>query len=73
MFFNSIKEINRLRKEINRLINTGMSNIYLNTQNFKLFFPQHMLSVLRLFSKILTTIKVTSFTMLLATLTYKNH
>ena len=37
MFFNSIKEINRLRKEINRLIDTGMSNVYLNTQNFKFF------------------------------------
>ena len=29
MFFNSIKEINRLRKEINRLLSKGMSNIYL--------------------------------------------
>ena len=29
MFFNSIKEINRLRKEINRLLIKGMSNIYL--------------------------------------------
>ena len=29
MFFNFIKEINRLRKEINRLLSTGMSNIYL--------------------------------------------
>ena len=27
--FNSIKEINRLRKEINRLLSKGMSNIYL--------------------------------------------
>ena len=27
--FNSIKEINRLRKEINRLLGKGMSNIYL--------------------------------------------
>ena len=29
MFFNSVKEINRLRKERNRLISKGMSNIYL--------------------------------------------
>ena len=29
MFFNSIKEINRLRKEINRLLSKRMSNIYL--------------------------------------------
>ena len=29
MSFNSIKEINRLRKDINRLLSKGMSNIYL--------------------------------------------
>ena len=29
MLFNSIKEINRLSKEINRLLSKGMSNIYL--------------------------------------------
>ena len=29
MFFNSIKEVNRLRKEISRISNKGMSNIYL--------------------------------------------
>ena len=29
MLFNSVKEINRLRKEINRLLSKGMSNIYL--------------------------------------------
>ena len=29
MFFNSIKEINRLRKERNRLLSKVMSNIYL--------------------------------------------
>ena len=29
MFFNSIKEINRLRREINRLSNKEMSNSYL--------------------------------------------
>ena len=28
MFFNSIKEINRLRKEINRLLSKGLSSIY---------------------------------------------
>ena len=27
--FNSVKEINRLRKKINRLLSKGMSNIYL--------------------------------------------
>ena len=30
IFFNRIKEINGLRKEINRLLSKGMSNIYLN-------------------------------------------
>ena len=30
MFFNSIKEIKRLRKEINRLLRKGMPNVYLN-------------------------------------------
>ena len=29
MFFHLIKEINMLRKEINRLLSKGMSNIYL--------------------------------------------
>ena len=29
MVFNPVKEINRLRKEINRLLIQGMSNIYL--------------------------------------------
>ena len=29
MLFNSFKEINRLRKEINRLLSKEMSNIYL--------------------------------------------
>ena len=29
MFFNSIKEINRLRKNVNRLLTKGISNIYL--------------------------------------------
>ena len=27
-YLNSIKEMNRLRKEINRLLSKGMSNIY---------------------------------------------
>ena len=31
MFFSSIKEINRLRKQINRLLSKGMSNIYLKS------------------------------------------
>ena len=29
MSFDSIKEINRLRKEINKLLSKGMSNMYL--------------------------------------------
>ena len=29
MFFNSVKEINRLKKEINRLLSKGISNVYL--------------------------------------------
>ena len=29
MFFTSVKEINRLRKEIYKLLSKGMSNIYL--------------------------------------------
>ena len=29
MFFNSVKEINRLRSEIKRLLSKGMSNIFL--------------------------------------------
>ena len=33
MFFNSIKETNRLRKEINRLLSKGVSNIT-RSQNF---------------------------------------
>ena len=35
LFFNSIKEINRLRKEANRLLNKGMSNIYLKVTTEK--------------------------------------
>ena len=29
MYFNSAKELNRLEKEINKLLSSGMSNIYL--------------------------------------------
>ena len=29
MFFSSVKEINRLLKQINRLLSKGISNIYL--------------------------------------------
>ena len=29
MFLNSVKEINSLRKQINKLLSKGMSNIYL--------------------------------------------
>ena len=35
MFFNLIKEINRLRKEVSRLLGKGMSSIYLKTNNEK--------------------------------------
>ena len=38
MIFNSIKEINRLRKETNRLLSKGMSKIYLKVtieKNFR--------------------------------------
>ena len=35
MFFNSFKEINSLRKEINRLLSKGISNIYLNVTTEK--------------------------------------
>ena len=35
MFFNSIKEINRLRKEINMLLSKGMSKIYLKVTTAK--------------------------------------
>ena len=36
MFLNSVKGINRLRKEMNRLLNKGMSNIYLKV-GFEVF------------------------------------
>ena len=35
MFFNSIKEINRSRKEINRLLSKGMSIIYLKVTKLR--------------------------------------
>ena len=37
MFFNLIKEIDKLRKEINRLLIKGMSNIYLKVTTEKKF------------------------------------
>ena len=48
MFFNLIKEVNNLRKEINRLLSKAMLNIYLKTtveekwrtQNFDLKFKK---------------------------------
>ena len=60
MFFNSIKEINRIRKEVNRLSRKGISNIYLKVtieknwgpQNFdflnlkSLFTPTHLTQIL---------------------------
>ena len=45
MFFNSIKEIDIVRKEINRLLSKGMSNIYLKvTLTRKLTFSKPRLS-----------------------------
>ena len=49
MFFNSDKEIDWLRKEINKLLITGMSNIYLKatieknwrSQNFDFLSLKH--------------------------------
>ena len=35
MFFNSVKEINRLKKEINRLSIKGMSNVYVKVTTEK--------------------------------------
>ena len=35
MFFSSTKEINKLRKEINKLSSKGMSNIYLKATTEK--------------------------------------
>ena len=44
MFFDSIKEINRLRKEINRLLRKGMSNIYLKVTIEKNSFSKRQFS-----------------------------
>ena len=40
MFFNSVKEINRLRKETNRLLSIGMWNIYLKVTTEKNWHSQ---------------------------------
>ena len=58
MFFNSIREINRLRTEINRLLSKGMSNIYLKVtiktfsklrlSGFKKFVTRSVLGELQL-------------------------
>ena len=41
MFFNSIKEIDGLRKEINRLLSKGMPNIYLKVASEKKWRTQN--------------------------------
>ena len=58
MFFNSVKEINRLRKETNRLLSKGMSNIHLKVNietfsklrfsGFKKFVTRSVFGELRL-------------------------
>ena len=40
MFFNSAIEVNRFRKEINRLLSKGMSNIYLKATVEKILASQ---------------------------------
>ena len=40
MFFDSVKEINRLRKEIHRLLSKGMSNIYVKATVEKIWGSQ---------------------------------
>ena len=47
MVFNSVKEINSLRKEINRLSSKGMSNIYLKLE--KLTFSNLKISKFKKF------------------------
>ena len=44
MFSNSIKEINKLRKEINRLLSKGMSIIYLIV-TIEMFSKLHFLGL----------------------------
>ena len=41
MFFSSIKEINRLLKQVNRLLSKGISNIYLKVTMEKKRHTQH--------------------------------
>ena len=41
MFFNSVKETSRLRKETNRLLSKGMSNIYLKVTIEKYWLSQN--------------------------------
>ena len=49
MFFNSIKEINRSRNEINRVLRKGMSSIFLKvTINFKKFVSRSIFGELQL-------------------------
>ena len=45
MYFNSIIEINRLRKEIDRLLSKGMSNVYLKATIEKNWGSQDFLSL----------------------------
>ena len=42
MFFNSIKETNRLRKEINMILSKGMSKVYLKVTTAKNWPIQNM-------------------------------
>ena len=35
IFFNSVKEINRLRKEIDRLLSTGMLEVTMEEKNWR--------------------------------------
>ena len=54
MFFDSIKEINRLRKEINRLLSKGMSNTCLKVSIVKK-------NVFKTFHKLKTFVSWTDF------------
>ena len=42
MFFNSIEETNRLRKEMNKLLSKGMSKIYLKVTIQKKYSAQNV-------------------------------